>query len=55
MTEVRSLLPPGPLAIVLDTYEVSIRYCFYFCTLVSAFCVIATLFIQQFQLHNKVK
>jgi hypothetical protein len=55
MTEVRSLLPPDPLAIVLDTYQIAVRYSFYFCVLVSVLCIVSTLFIQQFQLHTKVK
>lgn len=55
MTEIRNLLSPEALAIVLDTYEIAVRYSFYFCAVVSALCVISTLFIQQFKLHNKVK
>ncbi|KAI9361891.1 major facilitator superfamily domain-containing protein [Pilaira anomala] len=55
MNEVRSLLPPDALAIVLDTYEVAIRYSFYYCVVVSILGIISTLFIQQFSLHTKVK
>ncbi|CEP14337.1 hypothetical protein [Parasitella parasitica] len=55
MTEVRALLSPEYLAIVLDTYEIAVRYSFYFCIGISALCVASTLFIQQFQLHTKVK
>ena len=55
MTEIRTLLPPDALAIVLDTYQVAIRYSFYYCIVIAALGVFSTLFIQQFQLHNKVK
>ncbi|KAI8647171.1 major facilitator superfamily domain-containing protein [Parasitella parasitica] len=55
MTEVRTLLPPEYLAIVLDTYEIAVRYSFYLCIGISIMCVSSTLFIQQFQLHTKVK
>lgn len=55
MTEIRSLLPPDALAIVLDTYQIAVRYSFYFCIVISVFGVISTFFIQQFQLHSKVK
>ncbi|KAG1457091.1 hypothetical protein G6F46_003016 [Rhizopus delemar] len=55
MTEVRNLLSPDDLAIVLDTYEISIRYAFYFCIIVSILGVVSSLFIQQFVLHARVK
>lgn len=55
MTEVRSLLPPDALAIVLDTYELAVRYSFYYCVVIATLCVISSLFIQQFSLHTKVK
>ncbi|KAL9537420.1 hypothetical protein MBANPS3_011793 [Mucor bainieri] len=55
MTQVRELLPPQYLAIVLDTYEIAVRYSFYLCVGISLFCVLSSLFIQQFQLHTKVK
>ncbi|GAA5806895.1 hypothetical protein MFLAVUS_000243 [Mucor flavus] len=55
MTEVRTLLPPDALAIVLDTYETAVSYSFYFCVIVSVLGVASTLFIQQFSLHTKVK
>lgn len=55
MTQVRALLPPQYLSIVLDTYEIAVRYSFYLCVGISAFCVLSSLFIQQFQLHTKVK
>lgn len=55
MTEVRTLLPPDALAIVLETYETAVRYSFYYCIVIATLGVISTLFIQQFNLHTKVK
>ncbi|KAG2202276.1 hypothetical protein INT47_010724 [Mucor saturninus] len=55
MTEVRTLLPPDALAIVLETYEIAVRYSFYYCIFIATLCVCSTLFIQQFNLHTKVK
>ncbi|KAG1452766.1 hypothetical protein G6F56_007734 [Rhizopus delemar] len=55
MTEVRELLPSDALIIVLDTYQVAIRYSFYFCIVVSALGFFSTLFIQQFSLHSRIK
>lgn len=55
MTEVRDLLSPEVLAIVLDTFEIAVQYSFYFCVVVSIFTVIASLFIQQFTLHARIK
>ncbi|KAI9485783.1 MAG: major facilitator superfamily domain-containing protein [Benjaminiella poitrasii] len=55
MTEVRALLPPDVLSIVLNTYQVAIQYAFYFCVFIAILCTLSTLFIQQFQLHTKVK
>jgi hypothetical protein len=55
ITEVRSLLPPEPLAIVLETYGIAVRNAFYLSVVVTVLCLISTLYIQQFQLHSKVK
>ncbi|OBZ88665.1 Multidrug resistance protein fnx1 [Choanephora cucurbitarum] len=55
MNQVREVLPPDALEIVLDTYQVAVSYAFYFCALISLLSVISTLFIQQYQLHSKLK
>ncbi|KAI8353223.1 major facilitator superfamily domain-containing protein [Blakeslea trispora] len=55
MNQVRELLPPDALEIVLDTYQVAVRYAFYYCIIISILGVISTLFIQQYQLHSKLK
>ncbi|KAI7902317.1 major facilitator superfamily domain-containing protein [Cokeromyces recurvatus] len=53
MTEVRDLLPPDVLQIVLDAYQVSLRYTYGTCILLSILTVLCTLFIQSVQLSNK--
>ncbi|KAI8987943.1 major facilitator superfamily domain-containing protein [Mycotypha africana] len=55
INEVRTLLPPDALAIVLDTYETAIRYSFYLCVFMSVLCFLSALFIQQFTLASKIK
>jgi hypothetical protein len=52
MMEIRHLLPPETLAVVLETYETAIRFAFFFCALFAALNVIATLFIHQHSLKK---
>ncbi|CDS14156.1 hypothetical protein LRAMOSA06326 [Lichtheimia ramosa] len=54
MSEVRSLLPADILDIVLDAYEVALRYSFYSMMAMAALAFISTLFIQRFELSTKV-
>lgn len=54
MSEVRSLLPADILEIVLDAYEVALRYSFYAMVAMAALAFISTLFIQRFELSTKV-
>ncbi|KAI9260180.1 major facilitator superfamily domain-containing protein [Sporodiniella umbellata] len=55
MTEVRDLLSSDTLAVVLDTYEIAVRYSFYFCLIISVLGFVSALFIQQFALHSRIK
>ncbi|KAI8983880.1 major facilitator superfamily domain-containing protein [Pilobolus umbonatus] len=55
MTELRSRLSPEHLAIVLETYQVALRYTFSFSVIVCILLIISALFIQQFTLHTKIK
>lgn len=54
MTEVRELLPADILAIVLDAYQIALRYTFLTCAGISCLSVISTFFIQSFSLSAKV-
>ncbi|KAG0179258.1 hypothetical protein DFQ29_002319 [Apophysomyces sp. BC1021] len=55
MTEVRQLLPADVLAIVLDTYQVALRYTFLACVGIATLAVFSSLFIQRFELQTKVR
>ncbi|KAF1803707.1 major facilitator superfamily domain-containing protein [Mucor lusitanicus] len=54
MTEVRGLLPPDILDIVLDAYKIGLRYTYGACALISCLTVICSLFIQSFELGTKI-
>ncbi|KAI8342507.1 major facilitator superfamily domain-containing protein [Chlamydoabsidia padenii] len=47
MMEIRQLLPPDVLEIVLDSYYVAIHYSFMFCAVAAFLNVLSTLFIKQ--------
>jgi hypothetical protein len=53
MNEIRDLLPPDSLAIVLESYELAIQYSFIFCVVVTLCALLSSLFIQQFHLLSK--
>ncbi|KAF7729145.1 hypothetical protein EC973_004913 [Apophysomyces ossiformis] len=55
MTEIRVLLPPEVLQIVLDTYQIALRYTFLSCVAIASLAVVSSLFIQRFELHTKVR
>ena len=55
MTEIRTLLPPEALEIVLDAYQTAIKGAFLFCVGVAACGLISSLFIQQRSLDSKVR
>jgi hypothetical protein len=55
MTEVRSLLPPEILDIVLDSYQIALRYAFISCAVISILAIISTFYIQRFELATKVR
>ncbi|KAI9020752.1 major facilitator superfamily domain-containing protein [Phycomyces nitens] len=55
MTEVRSLLPADVLEIVLDTYQIALRYSFYSCVIMALLSFICSFFIQRFELATKIK
>jgi hypothetical protein len=55
MNQVRHVLAPEIQEIVIDTYQIAVRYAFYFCICVSVCTLLSTIFIQQFKLHSKVK
>lgn len=54
MTEVRDLLPPDILDIVLDAYKIGLRYTFGSCVVISCLTVTSSLFIQSFELGTKI-
>ncbi|CAO3625097.1 unnamed protein product [Mucor hiemalis] len=54
MTEVRELLPPDVLAIVLDVYQTGLRYTYLTCAGISCLTVISSLFIESFELSSRV-
>jgi Na+-translocating ferredoxin:NAD+ oxidoreductase RnfD subunit len=54
MTEVRELLPPDVLAIVLDVYQTGLRYTFLSCAGISCLTVISALFIESNDLSARV-
>ncbi|KAI8140615.1 major facilitator superfamily domain-containing protein [Fennellomyces sp. T-0311] len=55
MTEVRELLPGDILEIVLDTYEVAIRYAYLSTVVMALLSLIATFFIQRYELQTTVR
>ncbi|KAL0082612.1 major facilitator superfamily domain-containing protein [Phycomyces blakesleeanus] len=55
MTEVRSLLPVDVLDIVLDTYQIALRYSFFSCVIMALLSFICSFFIQRFELATKIK
>ncbi|KAI9317637.1 major facilitator superfamily domain-containing protein [Dichotomocladium elegans] len=54
MNEVRSLLPPDVLDIVLDTYETGLRYTFLLMAAMAGLGFLCSFFIQSFRLETKV-
>ncbi|KAI9486778.1 MAG: major facilitator superfamily domain-containing protein [Benjaminiella poitrasii] len=54
MTEVRELLPPDILPIVLDAYQIGLRYTYGSCILISSLTVLSTLFIRSYDLSTKM-
>lgn len=52
MMEIRQLLTPDVLEVVLDSYYVAIHYAFVFCAVVACFNVLASLFIKQHSLKK---
>lgn len=54
MMDVRELLPPDVLPIVLDAYQTALRFAFYFCALASFMSLICTMFVKQNKLNTKV-
>ncbi|KAI8097466.1 major facilitator superfamily domain-containing protein [Halteromyces radiatus] len=55
MTDVRSLLPPDVLEIVLDSYQTALRYSFGACAGMAILSVLSTFFIQRFELQTKIR
>lgn len=55
MNEIRELLPNHILEIVLDIYQVAIRYTFMALTGMALCCFLSSLFIQHFDLQTKVR
>ncbi|KAI7868901.1 major facilitator superfamily domain-containing protein [Spinellus fusiger] len=55
VTEVRELLPPDVLEIVLGIYQIALYYAFLSCVLMAVISLICTLFIQRFELNTSVK
>ncbi|KAI8875532.1 MFS general substrate transporter [Backusella circina FSU 941] len=55
MNEVRHVLAPEIQEIVIDTYQIAVRYAFYFCIIMSICTFLSTLPVQKFKLHSKVK
>lgn len=54
MTEVRELLPADVLEIVLDAYQVGLRWTFIACAGIASLTVISTFFIETFDLSARV-
>lgn len=54
MTEVRELLPPDVLAIVLQVYQTALRYTFLTCAGISCLTVFSSLFIESYELSARV-
>lgn len=54
MTEVRELLPSDILDVVLDAYQIGLRYTYISCVLISLFSLLCTFFIQNFELATKI-
>ena len=55
MNEVRDLLPVDILETVLDTYEIAIRYAFVSTVAMALLSLIASVFIQRYELQTKVR
>jgi hypothetical protein len=55
MTEIRSLLPPDVVEVVLDSYQVALRYSFGACVGMASLALFSTFFIQRFELQTKVR
>lgn len=54
MNEVRQLLPPDILEIVLDTYQIALHYAFLSTAFMCFLGLISTFFIQRFELATKL-
>ncbi|KAI8074876.1 major facilitator superfamily-domain-containing protein [Gongronella butleri] len=55
MNDIRVLLPDDVLQVVLETYQLALRYAFGACIFIAAMQFISTLFIQRFELQTKIK
>lgn len=55
MNEIRELLPPDVLAIVLDTYETALHYAFSSAILMAVLALISSLFIQHYELATQLR
>ncbi|RCI04511.1 hypothetical protein CU098_010826 [Rhizopus stolonifer] len=53
MTEVRNLLPPDILDVVLDSYQVALRYTYASCAIMSCLTLFSSLLIQGGDLHTR--
>ncbi|KAI8091500.1 major facilitator superfamily domain-containing protein [Thamnidium elegans] len=54
MTEVRELLPAEVLELVLDAYQIGLRYTFFACAGIASLSVTSSFFIQSFELSSKI-
>ncbi|ORX55062.1 MFS general substrate transporter [Hesseltinella vesiculosa] len=55
MNDIRELLPKDVLEIVLETYQVALRYAFLCCVLASLLSLLSTFFIQRFELETRMR
>ncbi|ORX55061.1 hypothetical protein DM01DRAFT_1335358 [Hesseltinella vesiculosa] len=55
MNDVRTLLPDDVLQVVLQTYQVALRYAFSYCVMTALISLISTFYIQRFELQTKIK
>ncbi|CAO3596098.1 unnamed protein product [Absidia cylindrospora] len=55
MTDIRVLLPPDVVEIVLESYQVALRYSFGACACMAVLSLFSTVFIQRYELHTKVR
>jgi hypothetical protein len=55
MTEVRILLPPDIVEIVLGAYQTALHYAFGACACMALLSLFSSFFIQRFELQTKVR